>query len=116
MQEVVPDNSSIPDLIPASMLAAYAFCPRLCYLQFLEGEFADSAALAEGRLAHRWIDAVQDPIPEGFRPFHARSVSLDARRPVYAAASTSWRGMAKVSRRWSTRGARPGQRDLMSRI
>ena len=78
MQEVVPDNSRSPDLIPASMLAAYAFCPRLCYLQFLEGEFADSAALAEGRLAHRWIDAVQDPIPEGFRPFHARSVSLDA--------------------------------------
>jgi len=72
------DRDSIPDLIPASMLAAYAFCPRLCYLQYAQGEFAESAALAEGRLAHRWIDAEQDPVPEGFHPFHARSVSLDA--------------------------------------
>jgi len=60
------------------MLATYAFCPRLCYLQFLESEFADSAEMAEGRLAHRWIDAEQDAVPEGFQPFHARSVSLDA--------------------------------------
>ncbi len=47
------DHDGIPDLIPASMLAAYAFCPRLCYLQFVQGEFADSAELAEGRLLHR---------------------------------------------------------------
>jgi len=70
------DRDSIPDLIPASMLATYAFCPRLCYLQFAQGEFADSAELADGRLEHRWIDAGQDPVPEDFRPFHARSVSL----------------------------------------
>lgn len=74
------DHDSIPDLIPASMLAAYAFCPRLCYLQFAQGEFADSAALAEGRLAHRWIDAEEDAVPEDFQPFHARSVSLSAPR------------------------------------
>ncbi len=78
MNEAAPGNNSLPDLIPASMLAAYAYCPRLCYLQFLEGEFADSAALAEGRLAHRWIDAAEDAVPEDFQPFHARSVSLDA--------------------------------------
>ena len=80
IKEEVQNNSSAPDLIPASMLATYAFCPRLCYLQFLEGEFADSAALAEGRLAHRWIDAGQDAVPEGFQPFHARSVSFSAPR------------------------------------
>jgi len=72
------DRDSIPDLIPASMLATFAFCPRLCYLQFLQGEFADSAELADGRLEHRWIDAGQDAVPEDFQPFHARSVSLDA--------------------------------------
>jgi CRISPR-associated protein Cas1 len=78
MQEVVFDNSSIPDLIPASMLAAFAYCPRLCYLQFVQGEFQDSSELAEGRFQHRWIDAEQDEVPEGFVPFHARSVSLTA--------------------------------------
>jgi CRISP-associated protein Cas1 len=72
------DHDGLPDLIPASMLAAFAYCPRLCYLQFVQGEFADSAELAEGRLEHRWIDAAEDAVPEGFVPFHARSVSLAA--------------------------------------
>jgi CRISPR/Cas system-associated exonuclease Cas4 (RecB family) len=93
MNEAAPGNNSLPDLIPASMLAAYAYCPRLCYLQFLEGEFADSAALAEGRLAHRWIDAAEDAVPEDFQPFHARSVSLDAPQ---AGASIFWRETAAV--------------------
>jgi CRISPR-associated protein Cas1 len=60
------------------MLAAFAYCPRLCYLQFVQGEFQDSAELAEGRFLHRWIDAEQDAVPEDFVPFHARSVSLSA--------------------------------------
>jgi len=66
------------DLIPASMLAAFAYCPRLCYLQFVQGEFLDSAELAEGRFQHRFVDAEQDAVLEGFVPFHARSVSLSA--------------------------------------
>ncbi len=60
------------------MLAAYAYCPRLSYLQWVQGEFQDSAETVEGRHLHRWIDAEEDPIPEDFQPFHARSVSLSA--------------------------------------
>jgi len=71
-------TSTAPDLIPASMLAAYAYCPRLSYLQWVQGEFQDSAETVEGRHLHRWIDAEEDPIPEDFQPFHARSVSLSA--------------------------------------
>jgi CRISPR-associated protein Cas1 len=70
--------AEVPDLIPASMLAAYAYCPRLCYLQWVQGEFQDSAETVDGRLQHRWVDEEQDAIPENFRPFHARSVSLTA--------------------------------------
>lgn len=71
-------TSTAPDLIPASMLAAYAYCPRLSYLQWVQGEFQDSAETVEGRHLHRWIDAEEDPIPDDFQPFHARSVSLSA--------------------------------------
>ena len=81
MADANPDNIPdpiIPDLIPASMLAAFAYCPRLCYLQWVQGEFQDSAELADGRFAHRWVDAEQDEVPEDFQPFHARSVSLTA--------------------------------------
>lgn len=72
------NRDGIPDLIPASMLAAYAYCPRLCFFQFAQGEFQDSAEMAEGRLLHRWIDAEEDEVPADFQPFHARSVSLTA--------------------------------------
>lgn len=77
MAEGNPDRNNIPDLIPASMLAAFAYCPRLCYIQFVQGEFQDSAETVDGRLQHAWVDAEQDAIPD-FQPFHARSVSLTA--------------------------------------
>ena len=47
-------------------------------MQFVQGEFQDSAEMAEGRFLHRWVDSEQDAVPEGFVPFHARSVSLSA--------------------------------------
>jgi len=70
--------SKIPDLIPASMLAAFAYCPRLCYIQWVQGEFQDNAETVDGRFQHRWVDAREDEVPEDFQPFHARSVSLTA--------------------------------------
>jgi CRISP-associated protein Cas1 len=69
---------SIPDLIPASMLSAFAYCPRLCYIEWVQGENQDSAEIIEGRSLHRWVDSEQDAVPEGFQPIHARSVSLAA--------------------------------------
>jgi CRISPR-associated protein Cas1 len=78
LSEVEQEHGIIPDLIPASMLAAFAYCPRLCYIQWVQGEFQDSAETVDGRFQHRFVDAQEDDIPEGFQPFHARSVSLTA--------------------------------------
>jgi CRISPR-associated protein Cas1 len=60
------------------MLNAFAYCPRLCYIQWVQGEFQESAETVDGRFQHRWIDAEKDAIPDDFQPFHARSVSLTA--------------------------------------
>ncbi len=78
LAEADQNQGIVPDLIPASMLAAFAYCPRLCYIQWVQGEFQDSAETVDGRFQHRWVDAEQDAIPEDFQPFHARSVSLTA--------------------------------------
>ena len=78
VEEQSQSTATAPELIPASMLAAYAYCPRLSYLQWVQGEFQDSAETVEGRHLHGWIDAEEDPIPDDFQPFHARSVSLSA--------------------------------------
>jgi hypothetical protein len=42
--------------VPVRILNEYAYCPRLGYLMWVEGEFADSADTVEGRIHHRgWI-------------------------------------------------------------
>jgi len=37
-----------PDLVPARILNEFAYCPRLAYIEWVQGEFADSADTVEG--------------------------------------------------------------------
>lgn len=74
------------DLVPARMLNEYAYCPRLCYLEWVQGEFADSADTVDGRFQHRRVDrpsgnlpllnADYDASPSEEEKIHARSVML----------------------------------------
>lgn len=50
---------ALPDLIPARMVNEFAYCPRLCYLEWVQGEFQDNADTVEGRFQHRRVDAEQ---------------------------------------------------------
>lgn len=47
----------LPDLIPARMLNEFAYCPRLCYIEWVQGEFLDSADTVDGRFQHRRVDS-----------------------------------------------------------
>ncbi len=74
----VPD---VPDLIPARMLSEFAYCPRLCYIEWIDGEFADNEDTVDGRFQHRRVDAKEDTIPEDeietkTETVHARSLFL----------------------------------------
>ncbi len=53
-----------PDLVPARMLNEFAYCPRLAYLEWVQGEFADNLDTVEGRLQHRRTDQVTGNLPE----------------------------------------------------
>ncbi|MCY3994395.1 MAG: CRISPR-associated endonuclease Cas1 [Caldilineaceae bacterium] len=78
-----------PDLIPARMLNEYTYCPRLCYMEWVQGEFAHSADTLDGRFQHRRVDQPSGDLPArdgkgggteegGGQPerVHARSVTL----------------------------------------
>ena len=43
-------------LLPARMVNEYVYCPRLAYLEWVQGEWAESADTVEGRHAHRRVD------------------------------------------------------------
>ncbi|GMV02179.1 MAG: Dna2/Cas4 domain-containing protein [Burkholderiaceae bacterium] len=43
-------------LIPVRMVNEYVYCPRLAYLEWVQGEWAESADTVEGRQVHRRVD------------------------------------------------------------
>ena len=51
-------------LIPVRRICQWVYCPRLAYLEFVEGEWADSADTAQGRRVHKRVDQEQGRLPE----------------------------------------------------
>ena len=90
----VPDprslQAAVPDLIPVRMLNEFTYCPRLGYLEWVDGEWADNLETMEGSFGHRRVDrASTKPVPlpgSGETPveadpelkIHARSLLLSA--------------------------------------
>ena len=71
----------LPDLAPARMVNEYVYCPRRAYIEWVQGDFAVNADVAEGKFRHRVVDQEGGALPE--RPeegekIHARSVWLSA--------------------------------------
>lgn len=67
-------------LLPARMLNEFTYCPRLFYLEWVQGEFVDNHYTVEGRTAHRRVDAREGRVPEPGeqKPFEVRSVALSS--------------------------------------
>ena len=77
-------NGDMP-LLPARMVNEYEYCPRLAYLEWVQGEWAESGDTTEGRYIHRRVDKPGGalPAPEDIvseERFHARSVTLSSTR------------------------------------
>ena len=69
--------------MPARMVNEYQYCPRLAYLEWVQGEWADSADTVEGRHAHRRVNRAGGTLPapaEVAEKLHARSVTLSSER------------------------------------
>lgn len=80
-----PELSGDLPLLPARMVNEFEYCPRLAYLEWVQGEWADSADTVDGRYKHRRVDKPGGELPapgeaeEGER-LHARSITLSSNR------------------------------------
>ena len=80
----VPPDGEEQQLVPARMLNEYTYCPRLAYLEWVEGEFADNFYTEEGRYRHRRVDRGEGQMPfseeweESDRKLQIRSVMMSA--------------------------------------
>jgi len=66
------------------MLNEFVYCPRLFYLEWVDGEFEESADTLDGSFRHRRVDEEKGgmPLPEEAKQeeFHSRSVMLSGEK------------------------------------
>ena len=72
-------------LLPARMINEFCYCPRLAYLEWVQGEWDDSKDTVEGRYVHRRVDQPGGKLPqaehaEPQEKIHARSITLSSTR------------------------------------
>lgn len=53
---VAAGDPDLPDMIPVRMLNEFTYCPRLGYLEWVEGEWAGNLETMEGTFGHRRVD------------------------------------------------------------
>jgi CRISPR-associated protein Cas1 len=58
-----PLGPEIP-LLPVRMINEFVYCPRLAYLEWVQGEWADSADTVEGRAQHKRVDKPRGRLPK----------------------------------------------------
>ena len=80
-----PELSGDMPLLPARMVNEYQYCPRLAYLEWVQGEWSDSADTVEGRHVHRRVDKGGGKLPppgelSEEERIHARSITLSSNR------------------------------------
>jgi CRISPR-associated protein Cas1 len=71
--------------VPARMVNEFQYCSRLAYLEWVQGEWAESADTVEGRGFHRRVDGTSGELPEAEaigddERIHVRSVTLSSDR------------------------------------
>lgn len=80
-----PELSADLPLLPARMINEYQYCPRLAYLEWVQGEWAESSDTVEGRYSHRRVDKPGGKLPDpedaaAEERIHARSITLSSNR------------------------------------
>lgn len=73
--------TSAPELVPARMLNEFTYCPRLCYMEWVQGEFAHSADTVDGRFQHRRVDRPTGELPARGRNGEAPGAEDDEKQP-----------------------------------
>jgi CRISPR-associated protein Cas1 len=77
-----PESRPLPDYLPARMVNEFVYCPRLCFYEWVEGVFRESADTVEGKFQHRRVDEGSGamPDPAAAAELQCRSVTLSSDR------------------------------------
>ena len=78
-------DNALPDLIPARMLNEYAYCPRLFYMEWVQGEFEHNEDTLYGNKIHQNVDKEGGSLnePDDLKDdevIHAKSIMLSSEK------------------------------------
>lgn len=73
-----PELAADQPLLPVRMLNEFVYCPRLAYLEWVQGEWADSADTVQGRHAHRRVDKPSGDLPKATAEVGSDAAKADA--------------------------------------
>jgi CRISP-associated protein Cas1 len=59
-----PAVPELPETVPARMVNEFVYCPRLFHLEWVQGRFATSDDVEEGRYVHRIVDEPGGDLPD----------------------------------------------------
>lgn len=82
MADDSPLATELPELVPARMVNEFTYCPRLFYLEWVQGQFEHNADTADGKWRHRAVDrpAGRAPLPDEGEVAKATSVHIGSDR------------------------------------
>lgn len=63
MTSARPNAQHLPETVPARMVNEFVYCPRLFYLEWVQGRFATSDDVEEGLYVHRVVDEPGGELP-----------------------------------------------------
>src|SRR5258708_26473187 len=84
------NETRLPDYLPARMVNEFVYCPRLFFLEWVEGVFRPSVDTEEGKVQHANVDKPGKRLPkadeltesqadsEADVTIHSRSVTLSS--------------------------------------
>lgn len=76
MKSPCDSSDSVPDLLPIRRLHNFVYCPRLFYLQWVEGVFVHNEDTVNGSFIHKRVDEPDRVQKEGFTEFGGNLRSL----------------------------------------
>ena len=77
-------DANSPDMIPARMLNEFTYCPRLGFLEWVDGEWSANLETMEGAFGHRRVDMAPKRAkrkPASANPSHADGDSDSSEKP-----------------------------------
>ncbi|GGL19969.1 CRISPR-associated exonuclease Cas4/endonuclease Cas1 fusion [Mangrovihabitans endophyticus] len=59
-----PPHDGLPETVPSRMVNEFVYCPRLFHFEWVQGRFATSDDVEEGRYVHRVVDEPGSDLPD----------------------------------------------------